>query len=58
MQTTVIPIGLCQELDKVSHQFLRGSTVYSWRIHNVNWDIICLPKERVSLGLKLTKLVN
>ena len=41
MQTTFIPVGICNQLEKYGQNFLRGSTTERKKVHGVNWDEVC-----------------
>lgn len=58
MQTTSLPLSLCDTLDKEIRRFLWiGSNNYR-KIHIVDWDNCCKSKEEGGLGLRSAKTTN
>ena len=47
MQGVVLPIHLCNKLDKINRYFFWGSTNEKRRIHLVGWEKAIRPKEKV-----------
>ena len=58
MQTTVLPAGLCEDIDKIIRRFLWGYNNSNKKIHHVSWLKVCCPKSEGGLGIKPTRLVN
>ncbi|XVF16288.1 hypothetical protein REPUB_Repub10bG0018300 [Reevesia pubescens] len=58
MQTTFLPEFVTSELDKLIRTFLWGGTSESRKLHLINWDKICLPKDQGGLGLRKSRSVN
>ncbi|CAN1180943.1 Putative ribonuclease H protein At1g65750, partial [Linum perenne] len=58
MQTAVIPVSTCEEIDRRIRNFVWGSTSEERKIHLVAWERICLPKEDGGLGLKMARELN
>ncbi|CAN1120508.1 Putative ribonuclease H protein At1g65750 [Linum perenne] len=58
MQTSVLPIGTCEEIDKRIRNFVWGSSVEERKVHLVSWEHICLPKSKGGLGLRLARHLN
>ena len=58
MQINLIPISVCDQLEKESRRFLWGSTCNKKKIHAVKWSEVCQPKVRGGLGLRHLKLMN
>ncbi|KAA3482991.1 reverse transcriptase [Gossypium australe] len=54
LQSAVIPKGVCHEVEKIIHNFFRGTTKEKRRVHLVKWDNLC--KEMKSSGLGLRSL--
>lgn len=58
-QTTKLPLGLIQEIEKMSRRFLWGGGNDSIRkLHWCNWKLICQPKEKEGLGIKRLRHMN
>ncbi|CAL1411019.1 unnamed protein product [Linum trigynum] len=58
MQTTLLPISICDEIDKRIRRFIWGSTTNKRRVHLVHWEQVCQPKEKGGLGLKKAHELN
>ncbi|CAN1753238.1 Putative ribonuclease H protein At1g65750 [Linum perenne] len=58
MQTSLLPIETCKEIDKRIRNFIWGSSDEGRKIHLVNWDQICTPKEAGGLGLRQARYLN
>lgn len=58
MQVAKIPSSVCNEIDRSHRNFLWGSTEQSKKIHLVNWNQVCQPKDRGGLGLRSMEDVN
>ncbi|CAN1180887.1 Putative ribonuclease H protein At1g65750 [Linum perenne] len=58
MQTSVLPISTCDEIDKRIRNFVWGSTSEERKVHLVSWDHICKPKNQGGLGLRLARHLN
>lgn len=52
MQTTALPKGICDKMDRCQRQFLWGSSTEKRRIHKVGWTKICKPKNQGGLGIR------
>ncbi|KAK9169650.1 hypothetical protein Syun_001790 [Stephania yunnanensis] len=52
MQTTTLPKGICNNIDKVCRQFPWWSTEGSRKISLVPWENVCQPKGQGGLGMK------
>ncbi|CAN1179275.1 Putative ribonuclease H protein At1g65750, partial [Linum perenne] len=44
MQTALLPVTLCDQIDRKIRSFIWGSTDGSRWLHNVNWQNVCKPK--------------
>ncbi|CAN1748538.1 Putative ribonuclease H protein At1g65750 [Linum perenne] len=58
MQTSVLPVNTCEEIDRRIRNFVWGTTAEERKISLVSWETICLPKEKGGLGLKLARQLN
>ncbi|CAN1126818.1 Putative ribonuclease H protein At1g65750 [Linum perenne] len=58
MQTSVIPVALCEEIDKRVRNFVWGSSNDTRKVHLVSWEKICENKDCGGLGLKMSKQLN
>lgn len=57
-QTTRLPNGVCDTIEKFCRKFIWGETETSRKIHLINWDTICQPKENGGVGLQKLSNVN
>ena len=58
MQCNLLPTKICNELDRISRNFLWGDATSSKKMHVVNWDIVTLPKHLGGLGIKIIMVRN
>ncbi|XP_004306074.1 PREDICTED: putative ribonuclease H protein At1g65750-like [Fragaria vesca subsp. vesca] len=58
MQTAKFPVSLCENLDKLNRNFLWGDTEIKKKVHLVNWDVVCQPKQLGDIGIKKTEDMN
>ncbi|CAN1189723.1 Putative ribonuclease H protein At1g65750 [Linum perenne] len=58
MQTSVLPISTCEDIDKRIRNFVWGSTSEERKVHLVSWDHICRPRNQGGLGLRLARHLN
>lgn len=49
MQTMEISVSVCDNLDRINRNFLRGDTDSTKKIHLVNWTTVCKSKIGVDL---------
>lgn len=58
MQTTPLPVSLCNELDRLCRNFLWSHSRQGKKIHNAGWHMVTRSKEYDGLNLKPSKVVN
>ncbi|CAL1383991.1 unnamed protein product [Linum trigynum] len=58
MQTSVLPISLCDAIDRKVRAFVWGADEGHYKAHLVKWETICKPKEEGGLGLRSARAVN
>ncbi|CAN0843862.1 Putative ribonuclease H protein At1g65750 [Linum grandiflorum] len=51
MQTSILPVTVCNNIDLQIRNFIWGSEEGHRRIHLVSWENICKPKEMGGMGL-------
>lgn len=52
MQTTLLPKGVCRELERMSRGFIWGAKNGERKWHSVSWNAFLEPKENGGLGMK------
>ncbi|XP_023928894.1 uncharacterized protein LOC112040231 [Quercus suber] len=58
MQGAALPIHLCDKLDKISRDFLWGSSQGKSKMHLVGWNKIIKSKEEGGLGIQAARAKN
>ncbi|GKV17453.1 hypothetical protein SLEP1_g27964 [Rubroshorea leprosula] len=58
MQTMWLPSSVHKEIDRISNNFLWGSTDNQRKIHSIGWDTVCLPKSKGGLGFRSARNAN
>ncbi|CAN1181718.1 Putative ribonuclease H protein At1g65750 [Linum perenne] len=58
MQTSVLPVDTCNEIDKRIRAFVWGDLADQKKAHLISWERICLPKEEGGLGLRSAQKLN
>ncbi|XP_073046080.1 uncharacterized protein [Primulina eburnea] len=52
MQTNLLPMGVCSEIEKITRKFLWGGKIGKQKCHLVKWDVVSSPKSLGGLGIK------
>lgn len=58
MQTSMLPLGVCYELEKISRKFLWGSKQGERKCNLVKWEVVTKPKSKGGLGIKKLTHMN
>ncbi|CAL2259580.1 unnamed protein product [Prunus armeniaca] len=58
IQTTKLPVSVCNDLDRLNRNFFWGSSEKKYKIHLCQWDLACRPKGKGGLGFKKTASMN
>lgn len=58
MQIALMPVHVCNELDKIARDFLWGSCVNRRKTSLVAWEKVCSPLHTGGLGFKNTRRMN
>ncbi|CAN1788712.1 Putative ribonuclease H protein At1g65750 [Linum perenne] len=58
MQTSVLPVTTCTEIDRRIRNFVWGSTDTEKKTHLISWETICLPKSEGGLGIRCARTLN
>lgn len=58
MQSAFVPRYICDEIDKKCRSFVWGDSAVERKVHLVNWQKICSPKEWGGLGLRSARMIN
>ncbi|CAN1162623.1 Putative ribonuclease H protein At1g65750 [Linum perenne] len=58
MQTTLLPVDICNKLDKKVRDFVWGSEEGERKMHLINWQKVCSPKNQGGLGLRSSREMN
>ncbi|CAN0838345.1 Putative ribonuclease H protein At1g65750 [Linum grandiflorum] len=58
MQTVVLPATICQNIDKRVCSFIWGSCQGEKKMHLIDWDTICQPKELGGLDIRSAQEMN
>ena len=58
MQSTLLPNRTLEALDRVTRNFIWGSTPNKRKVHMVSWNKVTKPKEEGGLGLQAVKPKN
>lgn len=52
MQSTQIPKGVCEEVEKAYKKFILSDSNFSRKVHLVRWKLVCQPKAHRGLGIR------
>lgn len=58
MQTTLFPVGICENIDKRIRGFIWGNKEGERKIHLMSWDTVTKSKERGGLGMRKAREMN
>ncbi|CAN1162261.1 Putative ribonuclease H protein At1g65750 [Linum perenne] len=58
MQTSVLPVKTCDEIDRRIRNFVWGTIEDARKICLKAWEKVCLSKEAGGLGLRLARQLN
>lgn len=58
MQTTALLVFTCHSLDKMSRDFIWGSTMDYRKVHFVGWDKVTKPRKLGGLSIRRTESAN
>lgn len=58
MQTRMLPGKVIQKLDQITRNFVWGINPTKQKLHLVNWDTLCEPKDHGGVGLHLASDLN
>ncbi|GMI86289.1 hypothetical protein HRI_002298200 [Hibiscus trionum] len=52
MQSTLLPKGVCDDIEKIVRQFVWGNSTFDRKISLVNWEVLRQPMENGGLGFR------
>lgn len=58
MQTSSVPVSICDEAKRLCRNFIWRSTADNRKCHLISWSKICTPKEEGGLGLRDLRSIN
>src|SRR3954464_6482629 len=58
MQTSRLPLSICDKLDMHCRSFVWGSNRQHKRVHLIDWMTLCHPRDNGGLGLKDLRTMN
>ncbi|CAL1413056.1 unnamed protein product [Linum trigynum] len=58
MQTSFLPLSICDAIDQKIRSFVWGSSEGKRKVHLISWDKVCKPKNQGGLGLRSARNMN
>lgn len=58
MQTNLLPVTICDNINKLNRNFVWGDSPEKKKIHLVKWEQVCKPLEEGGLGIRDTRTNN
>lgn len=58
IQTALLPLGVCEKLERLMRQFLWESTDEKKKVHLVKWEQVIQPKRQGGLGIRSMHTLN
>lgn len=58
MQTTLLPASICQQVERLTCDFIWVSDVDARKTHLISWATVCTPKDACYLGFRNLRMVN
>ncbi|XP_075508178.1 uncharacterized protein LOC142545090 [Primulina tabacum] len=58
MQTSLLPMGICSEIEKTIRNFLWGRQYGERKCHLVKWEVVTKPKSMGGLGIRRMQQMN
>lgn len=58
MQTMELPASVCDRIDRINRNFILGDTIGKRKLHLVNWQKVCKPKDKGGLGIRKARDQN
>lgn len=58
MQSMLLPVGICEAIDKKVRNFIWGNKEGERRMHLVSWDTVTRAKNHGGLGIRETREMN
>ncbi|CAL1366122.1 unnamed protein product [Linum trigynum] len=58
MQTSMLPVSICDDIDRRIRRFVWGSQEGKRKVHLVSWEKVCTAKQQGGLGLRSARSLN